>query len=257
VNVTEPHRRIAILPPIPVKDFERERRKAQYESFAGIDTEIDVRILRGGPELTDREYELFWSTGFMILEAEKAAREGASGIIIDCTGDPGIEQIAEAVDVPVVGALGAGVHFALQVGRKFSVLALDEHWARMIRSRLRDYGLEGQTASIETVGKHVYQPSRGRNMKADEADNFLLLLEAAGEKAVAAGADSVVLGSTTIIDGREELERKLGIPVIAPGIAALKTMEAMLDMGLRNSRRAFPAPAIRYGEVIEGLLRLR
>jgi allantoin racemase len=173
---------IAIIPPIRVADYERERRRVQYEAFAGPGMKIDVRLLKGGPELTDREYELFWSTGFMIIEAELAAKEGAAAILIDCTGDPGIEQIAECVDVPVVGALGAAVHLALQVGRKFSVLALDEHWARMVGTRLRDYGLEGQIASLEAVGTHVYQPQRGRNMGEAEAGQFFQRLEEAGKR---------------------------------------------------------------------------
>lgn len=247
-------RKIAVLPPIPVLEFERMRRQHQYERFSSQATTVEVRLLKGGPELTDREYELFWSTGFMIMEAEKAALEGAAGILIDCTADPGIEQISEAVDIPVVGALGAAVHLALQVGRKFSVLALDGHWARMIESRLRDYGLGAQTASVETVGKHVYQPSRGRNMEEGETAAFFAMLRAAGEKALTAGADSVILGSTTIIDGKDELEEAIGIPVIAPGVAALKTLELMMELGIRPSRRAFPKPAISYGATMAGLL---
>jgi len=250
-------KRIAVLPPIPVLEFERARRQNQYEKFAAPGTSVDVRILKGGPELTDREYELFWSTGFMILEAEQAASEGVDGILIDCTADPGIEQIAEAVDVPVVGALSAGAHLALQVGRKFSVLALDAQWERMVGSRLRDYGLTGHLASIETVGKHVYQPARGRDMAEGEASAFFDLLRAAGEKAVAAGADSIILGSTTIIDSIAELENTLRIPVIAPGIAALKTLEMMIELGIRQSRRAFPKPAIAYGAKMADLLRIR
>jgi allantoin racemase len=231
---------IAILPPIPVPEYERGRRQAAYSKFAGPLTGVDVRLLQGGPELTDSEYELFRATGFMILEAEKAVSEGASGILIDCTVDPGFTQISERVDVPVVGALAASVHLALQLGPRFSVLALDGHWARMIGSKLREYGLERQTVSIEVVGTHVYQPAKDRAMTGVETSAFLELLENAGRKALAAGADTVILGSTTIIEGRDELERALGIPVIAPGIAALKTIETMIELGLRPSRRAYP-----------------
>jgi allantoin racemase len=245
---------IAVIPPIRVADFERERRRVQYEKFAGSEINIDVRLLKGGPELTDREYELFWSTGFMIIEAELAATEGAAAIVIDCTGDPGIEQIAECVDIPVIGALSAGVHLALQVGRKFSVLALDHHWDRMVETKLRDYGLMNQVASLEAVGTHVYQPQRGRNMDQSESDQFFQKLVEAGQRAVAAGADSVVLGSTTIIDGRKDLESAIGVPVIAPGIAALKTAEMMINMDLGLSRHAYPKPAIPFGEQMRKLL---
>ena len=248
-------KRIVILPPIPVLEFERDRRQRQYERFCSSETDVDVRILKGGPELTDREYELFWSTGFMILEAEQAQKDGADGILIDCTADPGLEQIAETVDIPVIGALSAGVHLALQISRKFSILSLDADWKRMIESRLQCYGLLNHLASIEVIGKHVYQPSLGRSMRNDEQQSFFQSLRAAGERALIAGAESIVLGSTTIIDDIEELEDILGIPVIPPGIVGLKTLEFIIGMGIKQSRVAYPKPAINFGaEIVKRLL---
>lgn len=245
---------IAVIPPVRVTDYERERRRLQYQAHAAAGITVDVRLLRGGPPLTDREYELFWSTGFMILEAEMAAREGAKAIVIDCTADPGFVQIAEAVDIPVVGALKASLHLALQLGRKFSILALDGQWARMIEDQIQVYGLKGHAASIEVVGTHVYKPLRGRVMNKAESGRFDLKLLKAGRQAVAAGADSIVLGSTTIIEGIAELEKDLGIPVIAPGVAALKTAELMLAMRIRPSRHSYPSPAIPYGGDMAKLL---
>jgi allantoin racemase len=246
---------IAVLPPIPVTDYERKRRALQYQAHAAEGVTVDVRLLQGGPALTDREYELFWSTGFMILEAETAAREGAAAIVIDCTADPGIIPITEAVDLPVVGALRAAVHLALQLGSRFSVLALDDDWARMIGDQLQFYGLRDRAASIETVGTHVYNPRRGRVMNKAESRKFYLSLLKAGRQAAEAGADSVILGSTTIIEGVAELEKDLGIPVIPPGIAALKTAELMLAMGIRPSRHAYPSPVIPYGREMAKLLK--
>ena len=239
---------IAVIPPIRVEDYERERRRRQYQDHAGPGIAVDVRLLRGGPPLTDREYELFWTTAYMILEAEAAEREGAAAVVIDCTADPGFTQIAEAVNIPVVGALQAGVHLALQLGRSFSVLALDAHWARMIDASLTSCGLGGGKTSTEVVGTHVYQPRRGRVMNKSESGKFYGRLLDAGRRAIAAGADTVILGSTTIIEDITRLQADLGIPVIPPGIAALKTAELMLSSGLHMSRRAFPAPAIRFGD---------
>lgn len=248
------NRTIAIIPPIRVEQFERERRQKQYESFATPGTLIDIRVLKGGPPLTDREYELLWTSMFMVIEAEIAAEEGASAIVLDCTADPALEEISEAVDVPVVGALAAGVFAALQLSRRFSVLALDSDWARMISSRLHDYGLEKRLSTVEVVGTHVYQPSRGRNMDKAEGDDFYKRLLSAGTHAVDAGADSIVLGSTTIIDGREQLEADLGVPVVAPGPAALRTAEFLADLGFRPSRRSYPRPNYTFGREMRAML---
>ncbi|WP_455381766.1 aspartate/glutamate racemase family protein [Salinispira pacifica] len=247
-------RTIAVIPPIRVEEFERKRRLDQYARYAGADTKIDVRVLRGGPPLTDREYELLWTSAYMLLEAESAWQEGAAAIVVDCTADPAITEMIEAVDIPVVGALSAGVHTALQLSRRFSVLALDTDWARMIEAKVAAYGMASHLASIETVGTHVYQPSRGRNMDQNETDEFYTRLLAAGRTARDRGAESIVLGSTTIIDGCDRLQDDLDLPVIAPGIAALKTAEMMIDLGLRVSRTAFPKPVFPYGREMNAIL---
>ena len=101
--------RIAIIPPIPLTDHERERRRDAYQAAAAPGTVIEVRQLAGGPPLTDREYELFWATAYMILEAEQAERDGADGVLIDCTTDPGLVEMSQSLSIPVVGALEAGL----------------------------------------------------------------------------------------------------------------------------------------------------
>jgi allantoin racemase len=39
-----------------------------------------------------------------------------------------------------------------------------------------------------------------------------------------------------------ELSERLGVPVVSPVLAALKTAETMLDLNLSHSRTAWPSP---------------
>lgn len=239
-------KKIAIIPPVPLTKTELERRRKQYKLFASLETEVEIRLLPGGPPLTDSEYDQLWATGYMVAEAERAEEGGADAVVIDCTSDPGIVEMQQSLNIPVIGSLKASIMTALQIGRTFSVLALDEIWAGMIHRKVEQYKLGNHLSSVEIVGTYVYNPDRGRDMNDDEFNSFLIELFKAAEKAVEGGADSVILGSTTVINGWKELERHLQVPVIAPGIAALKTAEMILSLGLQTSRKAYPEVTRRW-----------
>lgn len=225
-----------------------------YRSAASEGTDIDVRLLHGGPPLTDREYELFWATVFVILEAEAAAAEGVDGIVIDCSADPGYVELVESLSIPVAGALRAGIARATEsIGdmAKFGVIALDENWKRMINRQIHSLGLANRLASIEVSGAHVYRPDHADGLSGIEADVVFARLLDAGRAARHAGCDAIVLGSTTIIDEVGPLQDVLGVPVIAPGIAALREVEAALENGRPSDRGSYPEPVYRYGEVMQ------
>ena len=58
------------------------------------------------------------------------------------------------------------------------------------------------------------------------------------------GADVLVMGcmSMAFMDVDRELSKRLGIPVVNPVLAALKTAETLLDLGLSHSRASWPSP---------------
>ena len=59
------------------------------------------------------------------------------------------------------------------------------------------------------------------------------------------GADVLVLGcmSMAFLPGIcEDLGRRVGVPVVNPVIAALKTAEALVAMKLSHSKAAWPPP---------------
>jgi Asp/Glu/hydantoin racemase len=249
-----PKRTIAVIPPIPLTIHERERRMRAYQSSANEGTNIDVRLLRGGPPLTDREYELFWATVFIILEAEAAADEGVDGIVIDCTTDPGFVEVVESLSIPVAGALRSGIARAtdsINNRAKFGVIALDENWKRMIAHQIQSLGKANRLASIEVAGAHIYRPDHVDGLSSIEADEVFVHLLDAGRLARDSGSDAIVLGSTTIIDEVGRLQEVLGVPVIAPGIAALHDVEAALESGQPADRGSWPEPVYRYGEVMQ------
>ena len=57
-----------------------------------------------------------------------------------------------------------------------------------------------------------------------------------------AGADVIVLGSTTMHQAHAYLAEHLPVPVLNPGLIAYKMCEVLLDLGLCHSKIAYPSP---------------
>jgi Asp/Glu/hydantoin racemase len=227
--------KIAVIPPIPLTEIELKRRDKQYRKYADTRFEIKIRQLIGGPPLTDNEEDLLLASKFIITEAVLSEKEGFDAILIDCTTDPGMEEIQQSLNIPIAGALKSSITLALTLGRTYSVIALDKSWADMIGQRISKYKMGRQLSSIETVGIHVYNPDRKRDMNDTEFQSFFNRLINAGQQAIESGAKTIILGSTTIIRGWKELEHILNIPVIAPGVAALKDAERMISSRHKNN----------------------
>ncbi len=233
--------KIAIIPPIPLTETELKRREKQYKQYLDPEFEIEIRMLKGGPPLTDNEEDLLLASRFIIAEAVLSEKEGFDAIVIDCTTDPGMMEMEQSLKIPIAGSLKSSIMLALTLGKTYSIIALDDSWAGMIGQRIDKYKLGKYLTSIETVGIHVYNPDRKRNMNETEFQSFFEQLLKSGQKALKAGAETIILGSTTIIRGWKELEDLLKIPVIAPGIAALKDAEMMISPGIEEpSRKAYP-----------------
>ena len=112
-------------------------------------------------------------------------------------------------------------------------------------------------SSVECVGIHVYHPESEKGLDHTESRNFFHNLCRAGDAAIAAGAGFVVLGSTTVIAERDELEKYLGIRVVDPGAAALRKAEVLIDKKcLEDEYVGKKEKKIRYGDVIRKKLGL-
>ncbi len=61
------------------------------------------------------------------------------------------------------------------------------------------------------------------------------------------GADVLVLGcmSMAFLDITDDLQVRLGIPVVNPVMAALKTAEMVVAMHLSHSKSAYPVPPVK------------
>jgi len=152
-------------------------------------------------------------------------RNNYDGMIVACFSDPGLDAIKELLDIPVIGIGEMAYHAAALLGHKFSILTVDRKWTPPKENYVKSVGVESKVASIfpRVEARSPIEPTEQRKQ----------LIEA-GKKAIQDGAEVVILGCADDIG--YALGEDLGIPVIEPTAVALKFMEALLMLGLKQSK---------------------
>jgi len=211
----------------------------QLESHKDVDTQIDFVNVSRGPESIECSYDLAWTELQTVLECEKAEEHGYDGVITYCFLDPGLRAAKEKLSIPVVGLHEAAIHYASLLGSRFAIITVGPPELYMVGAlwdKLRLYGLAHKCTSIRSLSIPVL------GLQGDKAKEGDMVLEEAEKAILEDGADTIVFGCGSIFGADERVQKELGVPVVLPGVAALKVCEDLIAMGIAQSKRFFPTP---------------
>src|SRR5215831_7159406 len=215
------------------------RRQAMLEAFAASGTTVAAEPTEKGPAAIESARDAGLVVPELIRLAPAAQQRGFDALIIGCYSDPGIDALRELLTIPVIGPGAASLHLAAQLGTRIGVLTPSGRGYGRLAARLRALGLASLLASVRPVGLSVTE----LGLKAPGAlDKAARAARAAVEED---GADALVLGcmSMAFLPGVcEALGERVGVPIINPVSAALKTAEALLSMRVAHSKKAWPPP---------------
>ena len=237
-----PRRRIAYQLVSPMErtlgPSEIERRRAFLQKHAGAATEVAVLSVPAGYPSIESERDAVMVAPHILAGLQAAETAGAAAGIVGCFSDPALDAVRECVKMPVVGPGQAAVALALQLGERYAILAPHEDRGKRAVPRFRAQGFAERLASVRGVGVSVVDLAKGAN---DAWERML----AVGRRCIEEdGADVLVMGcmSMAFMGLERELSDRLAAPVVSPVLAALKTAELMLDMGVSHARTAWPSP---------------
>jgi allantoin racemase len=215
-----------------VQELERRRSLLQEWAFAGM--EIGIAENLEGPGSIESAYEEYVSIPGSLELAAAAETDGSDAIILGCFGDPGLDGFREILSIPVVGPCEASMHLAAQLGESFGIVTVLDSVVGPLRRLARVAGLEPRLATVVACDVPVLELG----------DDSYGPVRATCEEAVAAGADTLILGcmSMAFLGVAERLSAELGLPVVNPARTALKTAEALVSSGLAHSKQAYPVP---------------
>jgi allantoin racemase len=226
------------------------RREQQSAVRLGPDIEFEYRPVKAGPALYDSHHDWLLADMSMYEAGITAEEQGYDAVCIDTMSDSGVNALRSILDIPVIGPGRASYLMALLLGNRFSVLTQWDPWIGLYEKGLQECGLREKCASIRSIN---VPPDVENLLGGKEEIVFPKLLEA-GLACVDDGADVVCLGSTTMHQAHGFLTENLPVPVINPGPLTYKLAEAVLGLGLAQSRRAYPKPNVPKLEMAHAMM---
>lgn len=245
--------KLRIVTPITTHGFSRVD---DFQAVIREDTELSHVEIDSGPASIECALDEALAAPDTIAKIAEAERDGVDGVIINCMGDPGMHAGREVVSIPVIGPCEATMHLAAMLGHRFSVLTVLDTLQSQFENQAKVYGVRDKLASVRSVDIPVLDLEVDRNR----------MVNALVEQAILAveddGADVLIFGCTGMLGAAEQVQQGLagrgydGVPVIDSMIAAVKLAEAMVDAGLRHSKRTYPFPpskrVVGYDNVVVG-----
>ena len=210
--------------------------KEFYDAHAGRrlamstdEVQLVVVNIPHGPDSMESAYDEAIAAPYILQQVVSAETEGCDAVVIDCAADPALRAAREISELPVVSAGEASYHAAMMVAGKFSVITVLPTTANEISDHLRMYEFSSRVASVRSANVPVLALE-----DEQEAEEHLY---AAARKAIDEdGAQAIVLGCTGMMAMRDSLEKRLGVPVIEPYLAAIQFAASLVRMKLRQSR---------------------
>ncbi|MCW2747455.1 MAG: Asp/Glu racemase [Nocardioidaceae bacterium] len=200
-----------------------------------------------GPASIESHYDDALSVPGVLQEVLLGEEGGADGYVIACFGDPGLLAAREVAAGPVVGIAEAGMKSATYLGRTFSVVTTLGRTVGHTWELAHRYGVGAACAGVYACEIPVL------DLETDPAARSRILA-ACRDALVRDGSDVVVLGCAGMADFCVDLSASLGVPVIDGVAAATATVQALVTLGLRTSKRLeFASPAAKtYDGMLQG-----
>ncbi len=231
--------KIRVIVPVIVDIFDKDVEK-EFRAYASEKTEIDVVHLDKGTASIESEYDEALAAPDIINKVIEAEKQGFNGAIIDCFGDPAVKAAREVVDIPVVGAAEPSMLFACSLGQRFSVVTVLENVIPMIENIAKLLGVYDKLASVRSVNIPVLELHDKDRLKRTLYEEMLKAIKEDG-------AHVLILGCTGMMGIANDLHNMLkadgcDVPVIDPAAASIKFMEALLGLGVKQSRLTYMKP---------------
>ena len=242
-----------VIVPFPLDDDGVANRKLQLKSVKlGPDIDFDFRPVQASCTSFMSDHDWFLMDAGCFEAGLTAQEEGYDAVVIDATSDSAAGALRSVLDIPVVAPGRTAMLYALMLGSRFGVLAMNEAGCLNHRQWAEQRQLSQFLAAVEPIGGGKTDVAK---LMTGKEEAMFPLMKAAAERAIAKGADVILLGSTTMHQAGVWLNENLPVPVVNPGPLTYKMVETMLSLGHSHSRLAHPRPMVEKPGMIHAMLR--
>nr|WP_280514464.1 aspartate/glutamate racemase family protein [Chthonobacter albigriseus] len=203
---------------------------------AAPDTEVVARTAAMGPVSIEGYYDEAFAVPAVIEAAAAAEAEGFEAFIVACFDDTGVEAARCRVGIPVLGICEAALLMTSPLAKRIAVVTTMARAIVPLTELVHRYGLSGRVT--------VYAADIPVLALEDPASDASARIEAEIAKALAAGAEAIVLGCAGMADLADRLQQTFGVPVVDGVTAAVTVAEGLGRLRRRTSKRGTYAPAV-------------
>ncbi len=234
--------KILMILPVPMPSEALANFAAQIPpALLRDDIQVDFVAAKSGGVILDSYYEMTLADAFSLEAGMRAENEGYSAICVNSMSDSGINALRSRLNIPVIGPGQSCVLLACMLGEKFSILTMWERWHPLYKKVINEQGLNHRLASIRNID---VRPDAQELLAGKEDVVFSKLLDQANLAIQQDQADVIILGSTTMQQSYEYLRANLSVPVLNPGLVALKMCEMQIDLKLTHSKTTYISPEL-------------
>ena len=199
-------------------------------AVAGSDVILTGVTSQIGPESIESYYDEALSVPGVLQAVQRGEREGVDGYVIACFGDPGLDAARELAAGPVIGIAEAAMQAASHLGSGFSIVTTLARTIGQSAHLAERYGMQRFCRGIHACEIPVLDLDT-------DPDARKIITEACREAIETDRSDAVVLGCAGMADMCGEISKELGVPVVDGVSAATLTVQSLVTMGLRTSKR--------------------
>lgn len=240
-------KRILNIVPVPVPPAALTEFAGQIpEGVMHPDFANDFVAARAGARVIDSPYEMTLADAFVLDAGCRAEDDGYAAVCVNSMSDSALAALRSRLDIPVLAPAVSSMLLACMLGKRFSVITMWPNWYELYEKAAVANGIETRLASVRDIGT---RPDAAELLTGKEEVVFPLLEREARSAIDEDGADVIVLGSTTMHRSHAYLASRLEVPVINPGVVAIKLTELLVQCGLSHSKRAYPSPELVQDEL--------
>jgi allantoin racemase len=223
--------------------------KRIVETAAAPGTEIDIHGLGPTRALADQyRYLEFMDAAGVLENGLRAEREGYDAFVIGNIFEPGLHELRELINIPVLGLRESTIHVACLMGASFSIININPKFVPRVVEGIRAQGLASRMVSVERM--NVERPAVLDLAHTDEKARAEVLRQfaEAAHLAIARGAEVLIPagGSLMAVLTGAGMHQFDSTPVLNGIVALIKTAEMAVQMrkltGVFTSKRMTYAP---------------
>jgi allantoin racemase len=207
--------------------------KRIVESAAAPGTEIAIHGLSPHRAIAEQyRYLEFLDTTEVMENGLRAEREGYDALVLGNIFDPGLHELRELLNIPVLGLRESSVHVACLMGASFSLINVNPKFTHRIVEGIKLQGLAGRLVSVDQM--KVERPGafdlalRDADAKAQVIEQFAECARRSIEK----GAEVLIPagGSLMAVLADAGVHQVASVPILNGLIAVIKVAELAVAM---------------------------